>query len=789
MSSIVMAAERVSVGYLAELGRGGDINFRFSNRSSAIEGIRGHQRVQKSRGKRYLSEYRVEQAVVADCGDIIVSGRVDGISFDEVLDLFVVEEIKTIRVAVEEIPDSVLAIYWRQVMLYAYLIALEHGRDELCVQLCFYHLDDKTQTLLKRQMTYSELALEFAQALFLFSELRRDEQHWVGKRTASLQDLPFPYGDYRTGQRDMAVSVFRTISEQSELVLQAPTGIGKTMATIYPALRALDPEIARRVFYVSARTSTQALALDAARDIGSAGGRIRTVVITAKDKICFNPGQPCHPDHCEYARGYYDNLHGTIAALVDEHECFDRDTIESVAREHTLCPFELGLDLASVTDLVIADYNYVFDPVVHLRRFFDGDRRDSIVLIDEAHNLVDRGREMFSAEVTKASYLTLATQLKSVRPRVAAKLRSANRAILTFRNQDKTGFEREGYVVSHHKPEALLKALEAFCVVAEEELREDKGLLEAENLLQCYFDSLRFVRTAEQFDGSYRTLLVNQAGGVRVKLYCVDPATQLKAVFAGLAAAVCFSATLNPSGYFRRLLGTSQDAKWYRLPSPFPRENLGVSIASYIDTSYRGRNDSVESLAQLIEIVIKSAAGNYLVFFPSHEYLQMTYDWFSALFPDINIMPQARTMSDEERKDFLDAFDGQGVCGFAVMGGIFSEGVDLKGEKLIGVIVVGVGLPQMGIERDLIRNHFPEDGFAYAYQYPGMTKVLQTAGRVIRDETDRGIVCLVDSRYTQSRYQDLLPEHWDVHDAKSPIALQAQLNQFWLPRDQGTIKT
>jgi len=789
MSNTPMQTDRVSVGHLTELGREGDINFRFSNRSTPLEGIKGHQRVQKSRGKLYLSEYRIEQTIDIEGSDtqggqVVVSGRIDGVGYRSSDHIFYVEEIKTVRVAVEDIPPSIMAMYWRQAKLYAYLLALENNLSELLVQLCFYHLDDKTETLRQQTFGYADLAMTFADAILLYSALRTEENEWVAQRIESMSPLAFPYSDYRVGQRDMAVSVYRAVSEKSQLVLQAPTGIGKTMATVYPALRALTPEVARRVFYVSARTSTQLMAQQAALDISNSGAKIRTVVITAKDKICFNPGQPCHPDHCEFAKDYYTGLHATVAEVFDNHQHLDRTLIEAAAREHELCPFELGLDLSRLADLVISDYNYVFDPVVYLRRFFEQDKKDSVVLIDEAHNLVDRGRDMFSAVVIKGDFQRLAKRLKQIRPTISKKLSAVNRSILGFKNKDKQGFAKHGHVVTQATPDAVLRSLEVFCAVAEEELRQELPMEHRDELLQCYFDSLRFLRTAESFNQHYSTLLFEQGKSIHLKLYCLNPSSQLGEVFSRLAASVCFSATLNPPDYFRNVLGTSDESKWYRLPQPFPADHLGVSIASYIDTSYRGRRDSLGDLIELIHTVLNNRKGNYLVFFPSYDYLLMAHDWMTAYYPQVNIIAQTRSMSDEARAEYLARFDqsssaAEGVCGFAVMGGVFSEGIDLKGERLIGVIVVGVGLPQVGVERDLIRDHFPEKGFAYAYQYPGLIKVLQTAGRVIRDATDKGIVCLVDRRYTESRYRLLLPDHWSPSVVRSCEQLDEGLSAFW----------
>jgi DNA excision repair protein ERCC-2 len=774
-----------SVGEITELCRSGDINFRFSSKSSALEGIRGHQIVQKSRGREYTKEHSVAALLPFGSDEIEIKGRIDGYGYDALRNLYFVDEIKTLRIDIEDIPQYILDSYWMQVSLYAHMLAseLKPSVDELLLRLCFYHLDSKTERVIERQVSCTDLETNFEYANSVLQQTLRQKNEWDNTRIASMESLGFPYGEYRAGQRDMAVSVFKTVNQHQQLVLQAPTGIGKTMATLYPAVQALRPEIANRIFYLSAKTSTQALAQTALKDISAGGAKLRSVIITAKDKICFSPGEPCHPDHCPYAKGYYDRVNNAIEDGLSKTEHFDRHQIESVAREHDVCPFELGLDLSRRCDVIIADYNYVFDPVVYLRRYFESNHVDSVALVDEAHNLVDRGRDMFSAEIIKERYLNLAKLTKDASKLVSRSAQSVNRSILDYLRERKAEFTREGHVSNDEVPLRILNALQKFCTCAEEELREDSSSSWRDTLLDTYFMSLRFVRTAELFSSDYVALVSKRGKETRVKLYCVDPSRQLSSAFDRLAATVCFSATLRPGGYFKAMLGVGRQANWYRLPSPFQSENLLVNVAGYIDTSYRARQHSLDSLIELIAQTIKAKQGNYLIFFPSYHYMLNAHAAFTRRYADIDVQIQERDMSETDREHFLAAFDRQPICAFAVMGGVFSEGIDLKGNKLIGAIVVGVGLPQIGIDRDLIRDHFGESGFEYAYQYPGLVKVLQTAGRVIRGEEDRGIVCLIDSRYMERRYRELLPEEWTINYCMDKNAHQKHLSNFWLESD------
>ncbi|MBO6556004.1 MAG: ATP-dependent DNA helicase [Pseudomonadales bacterium] len=778
----------VSVGDLTTLCRGGDINFRFSSRSSAMEGIRGHQQVQRSRGEHYVPEYPVALSVIEDGREMTISGRLDGIGYDKVRQLFVIDEIKTLRIAVSEIPGSIMDSYWHQVLLYAYMLLQELNTEtRIVVRLCFFHLDESSEETIERLVTRENVTQLFADTVhYYFNYLDRREA-WLDARSKSLAGLSFPYGEFRKGQRDLSVAVFRALDDGGHLVLEAPTGLGKTMGTMYPAVRRLERQEVKRVMYLSAKTQTQQQAKAAVADLRGRGAALRSVVLTARDKVCFSPGEPCHPDHCQYAKGYYDKLPIAIDDILASDRDFTRERVEQLALQHELCPFELGLDLASQCDVIVADYNYVFDPVVYLRRFFEQGVKDSIVLIDEAHNLVDRGRQMFSAELDKEDFLGIARLMSESSPAVARAAKSVNRSILNYCKPNKLRFDELGHLTDSELPLGIIRSLTRFVEVAEEELRMERSDLggRRETLLGVYFDALRFLRTSEWFDDTYIFLIHRVARKQRLHLYCVDPSIRLAEVFDRLAASVSFSATLRPSGFFREMMGIPESSKWYRLPSPFPEERLHVSVATFVDTSYRGRESSADELCTLIHDVISGKPGNYLIFFPSYQYLETIQDRFEQKYPAIPLLVQARNMSDEERCDFLSRFDDASeTCGFAVMGGAFSEGIDLKGDRLIGVVVVGVGLPQVGIERDLIRDHFPGHGFEFAYQYPGMTRVLQTAGRLIRDAKDKGVLCLVDRRYEEDRYLDLLPAYWMPSICRNSGDVRENLFRFWREMSQ-----
>jgi DNA excision repair protein ERCC-2 len=828
--------------------RSGDINFRFSSRSSAQEGIKGHQKVQKSRGEGYIAEKKVIGVFDIEGLKIEVGGRVDGYfieptggSSEEALALqdieqpslsssavkLWVEEIKTTRMDVSQIPANIERLNWGQARVYAHLLALEYklpAQQNVLLKLCYYHLDDEVEYLFEENWSCEELATYFDDLLGRYARWQKKRQAWQARRNSTIADVVFPFSGYRKGQREMAVSVYQTMRHQQQLVIQAPTGIGKTMASIFPSLKAMGEFAYDKLFYLSAKTSGQSMAAAAVNDLREGGLIFRDITLTAKDKICFTPGAPCDSEHCPYAEGYYDKLPLALEETIATDVSLSKSTIEKIARKFSMCPFELSLDLSEISDMVICDYNYVFDPAVYLRRYFIDSKADEVhgkygFLIDEAHNLVDRGRDMFSAELTKETLMVHKREQKDALPLVSKRLNSINSEILKLIRPHKQMLETAGYLILEAYPEKLAKSLRLFCDAAEEWLHEPRGSDQQAELLRVYFDCLRFLRLGELFDGNYCCLILRRSGNTIIKLYNINPSPGLAEGLKRSFASVCFSATMGPQPYFESLMGVSGEANWYKIPAPFDPLHLGVFVPRYISTIYRDRDNSLNELVMLIADIVSHRTGNYLVFFPSYAYLNEVYENFRDRFPQFNTINQKSSMDDDARQAFLEKFEPSPeeeteeepdeesaersrkntLVGFAIMGGVFGEGIDLKGNKLIGVVVVGVGLPQLGIERDLIKHYFngelasasmPENyrehargnGFEFAYQYPGINRVLQTAGRLIRSDTDRGILCLVDNRFNEHRYQRLLPEHWNVEGVKSPAHLNRAVRDFW----QGT---
>jgi DNA excision repair protein ERCC-2 len=604
---------------------------------------------------------------------------------------------------------------------------------------------------------------------------------WRKKRDDSLRRLDFPYHTYRGGQRAMAVEVYRTIRDNKQLMAQAATGIGKTMAAVFPAVKALGEQLITKVIFLTART-TGRLAAEAAFDLlRKHGACLKTLSLTAKEKICFNPQIGCDPELCEYAKGFYDRINTAMAAAFAV-DALERSRISSIAREFKVCPFELSLEMVNWVDGIIGDYNYAFDPNVMLKRLFLENHDRHAVLVDEAHNLVDRAREMFSAQLGKESVLALRRSLKPHLPGLYRQLGKVNTALAAARRRCR---EAGGQLVEAAPPQALIEHLIIFLRSTERWLMKNIKASFREELLTLFFDCMRFVRVAETYDRHYATLLESLNGNFKIKLYCLDPSLQLKEAWSRCCAAVLFSATLTPAEYFITVLGCARDTGCLNLPSPFSAANLGVFVAPHLSTYFRDRKASCKDISDAIAALVRCRVGNYFVFFPSYEYLNLIHAQFTCDYPEIATLVQTTAMDENQRELFLEQFSEtleKSLVAFGIMGGIFGEGIDLKGDRLTAAIIVGVGLPGIGLERELIReyyNHVNEKGFAFAYQYPGINRVMQAAGRVIRSEQDRGVILLIDRRYAQSGYRELLPAHWQLRWTAGADALQSALAGFW----------
>ena len=770
----------VSVRELVEYSlRSGDLNLTFFSTERPVQGMYIHQSIQAARPAGYTPEVVIRHTVETGEYQLHIGGRIDGVYDDG--KRIVIDEIKTTRKALANVQDEDDKIHWGQAKCYACIYAMQNNLPEIDVQMTYYQVEEGERIEIRRNFSTSSL-------IAFFEALVSDYLHWADKvvkwmelRNRSINQMIFPYHDYRQGQEEMINASGAAIEDGVPMLIEAPTGIGKTMAVIFPSVRALASGQVDRVFYLTARTTGRNTAEHCLDTLRANGLRCKHLSITAKEKICFDTTKSCSGDDCEYARGFYDRIN---EALTDafEAEDFTRERIVSIATKHKVCPFEFSLELSLWVDMIICDYNYFFDPRVYLRRFFENGDSNSVVLVDEAHNLVERSREMYSAVLRRQQVNTLTRSLRRRLPQLYRALGKVN-AWMTRAGEQIP--EDESDMALEDFPGDLCEILRKFTKKAEQWLsRNEKSKLRDE-MLEFYFDVRRFLNTADRYDANYATYYSRIGRDMAVKMFCVDPSEHLRAKLKKCRSAVFFSATLKPMEYFARLFGCDGDTRALSLPSPFPTENLCVLVAGKISALYRYREFTKHEVARMIAALVDKKQGNYLIFFPSYEYMKMVHGIFRQRRPQVRVIMQKPNMSERERDEFLDNFstpsDGF-LTGFVVMGGFFAESIDLVGERLAGAAIVGVGFPQISVERELVKAYFDNQngsGFAFAYQVPGMIKVLQAAGRVIRSESDRGIVMLIDTRYTRVPYSLMFPEGWHPHFVGSVDKVAVLLQEFW----------
>jgi DNA excision repair protein ERCC-2 len=755
---------KISVRNLVEFVlRSGDLDSSFSAGDRALEGARIHRKIQKAYGPNYTAE--VTLAWRYETADVVleIGGRADGLIAEG--DAVILDEIKTTTRDLDEIEEGSHPLYWAQAKSYAFIYASQNHLESLAVQLTYAQVETQELKRFRKSFSLAELTVFFDDVIRRYLDWAKTLREWSVLRTESIKAIDFPFTSYRKGQRELAVAAYRAIAGGKKLFVQAPTGIGKTMATLFPAIKAMGEEKIEKIFYLTARTTTRGLAETAVNRLREKGLKFKTLTLTAKEKICFQGSPDCRPEVCPFAKGHFDRENEAIADIFQQ-DAISRTLVEEYARKHQVCPFEFSLDLSLFVDSVICDYNYVFDPKVYLRRFFQEVTGDYCFLIDEAHNLVDRAREMFSADFSKQPVLEMKRLLKKALPKVRSELTKINNVLLDIRKQWEDMDEQANHIVRKDFYRELLPPLRRFIKQSEKFLAQNEPADFREALMDLYFQANDYIRTSELYDNHYATYTETFDSNVRVKLFCLDPSYLLSEALHRGKSAILFSATLTPLDYFKTILGGEEHDKSIAIASPFPRENLKLMIADSIRTTYRAREQTYDEIVDAVTAAIQQKTGNYLVYLPSYKYQKEIADRFQVQNPMTEVLVQNSGMTDAEREAFLAKFDKDNkntLVGFAVMGGVFGEGIDLVGDRLSGCVVVGVGLPQICLERDIIRNYFDKKmrlGFQYAYMYPGMNKVMQAAGRVIRTEQDRGFVLLIDQRFGSPEYRALFPAHW-----------------------------
>lgn len=785
---------KFSVGAIASFTPAGDINARITHQTSAMEGMQTHQRVQRSRGPAYQKEKTVRTLQSIGQHKLRISGRADGYHPAEQEQPAWVEEIKTTRMPIERIPDSVQQQHHNQLILYGHLICEAEQLPEIELRLNYVNPDSGVETVIARRQSAAVLAEQFDALLGPVITWFSARAEWFQRRNLALQNLSFPFEDFRPGQRQIAEAVYRSSLQDGQLLLQAPTGLGKSMASLFPTLKSLPTTQVEKIFYLSAKTAGQASAEAALGQIHAQRLPIRSLTITAKRKACFNPEQPCDPNYCDYAKGYFDRLPQALEAVRDQPGHWDKLRLKSVAQAHQVCPFELSLDAAREVDVIVCDYNYLFSPGTRLKRFFEERRGRYSVLLDELHNLVDRGQDMFSAEVQKHRFQAAKKDSRAIYPTCVKVLNNVNRAFLALHKSLKT---------SAGEVEVRAEALKPLCTRLQqflthlETLEAPQGL--PPELTQCLFDAHRFLQVYDKLNDDYTSLVLGDQNDSTVRLACLHPGQQLQDGYALADTLVGFSATLSPKAYYQDLLGFKTRAQWLKVPSPFASQKQLTLIATHIPVSFQHRVKAIPALLSLMTTMIAGKRGNYLVFFPSYAFLEDVRAEFEMAFPDTSLHCQTRDMSDHAVTAFTDGFtEASERLGFAVMGGRFSEGIDLKGQRLSGAMIISLGLAPKTLAQDALLRRMqlrrdsesaaiterepgptPDNGYDIAYRIPALQRVIQTGGRVIRSEHDQGIVLLVDPRFNAPDNQAYLPAHWQTKIIQSTAELEVKLKTFW----------
>jgi DNA excision repair protein ERCC-2 len=751
---------KVSIRSLVEyVFSSGSIDLRFRTSQSMVEGTKAHQKLQNAYAEGDLKEVPLQTEVEYNGLTYEIEGRTDGILFED--NEVTIDEIKSTSMELDSIKEVGIPVHWAQAKFYAYIYAKDHHLNQINVRLTYYQVLTEEVKRLVQTFQMAELeafVLETVAEYAPFAEMRL--MH-LKERNESIKTLSFPFEQFRTGQRKLAGAVYKTISDKRNLFAMAPTGIGKTISTTFPSIKAMGEDKCGKLYYLTAKTITRQAAEEAFHLMQENGLTFSSVTITAKEKACLKEQMICQKDYCEFANGYYDRLNEAVLDIYKNESAINRSTIERYAIKHTLCPFEFSLDLSYLADAVICDYNYIFDPRVSLKRLLEDQKRETVLLIDEAHNLVDRAREMFSAELWKSPFLTLKKEYQDSKLSLFVAAKAINALFLALKKEANT---KDASIIDSLSTE-FLEALEQFKAEAEVALLGQAGGKTDEVLLENYFLVQNFLRIYKLIDNRFTIYLEIDRSEVKLKIFCLDPSHQLKQMSKGFRSMIYFSATLMPIDYYQHLLGATDEDYLIGIPSPFRQEQIEFYIEP-LSTRFKDRERTKRQIANLILSFVKNRSGNFLVFFPSYQYMMTVYEEINQEALPFDMLIQTQGMSEEEKEGFLEHFQPEqprSLVGFAVMGGIFSEGVDLKGNRLNGVFVVGVGLPQIGFERDLIKEYFDQigkNGYDYAYVYPGINKVLQAGGRLIRSESDTGLIVLIDDRFRQLKYQKLLPNEW-----------------------------
>lgn len=773
---------RISVRSLVEfILREGDIDNRVSGsmeKDAMLLGGKIHRKIQSRMGTNYTAEVPLKIQMPCDGFVLQIEGRADGVLKDD--GKVLIDEIKGILRSLEHL-EAPVPVHLAQAKCYAYIYAVQNSLKCIDVQMTYCQMETEEIRRFCQKFEFQELQTWFQDLVTQYEKWAKFEIEWRNVRNDSIRQIEFPF-PYREGQRDLVVSVYRTILRKKKLFIQAPTGVGKTMATVFPAVRAVGEGLGEKIFYLTAKTITRTVAEQAFSLLKEKGLLYKTITLTAKEKICFCEEAECNPDACPYAKGHFDRVNDAVFDLITHSGDWSREVLEEQAKKHMVCPFEMSLDVSNWADAVICDYNYAFDPQAHLKCFFsESGKGEYLFLIDEAHNLVERGREMYSASLYKEDLLEVRKLVKAEDPKLAKGLSECNQQFLELKR------ECEHYQILKSVSHIALKLMNVLSKL-EDYLEECKDAEKKKRVLDFYFAVRSFLNIHDIMDENYVIFSeMMEDGRFQIKLFCVNPAVNLQNYLEQGNSTIFFSATLLPVHYYKKLLSVEKDDYAVYAHSSFPQENKFLFIGTDVSTRYTRRGESTyQRFARYIAVMAEQKKGNYMAFFPSYRFLEEVHTCFlECVDHEVDSICQVSYMDEEQREEFLEEFEQErekSLVAFCVMGGIFSEGIDLTDDKLIGAVIAGTGLPQVCTEREILKQYFNAadmDGFDYAYLYPGMNKVLQSAGRVIRTESDRGVILLLDDRFRAMRYREVFPREWQQYQLGSVKNLEQEIRTFW----------
>ncbi len=760
--------------------KSGSLESSFTGINRRLEGTLVHKRLQKEAGKNYHPEQVLKTDIEQNGIIYHLSGRCDGVIYED--GEIVIDEIKTVSVPLLFIEEDTYPAHWGQAVFYACIVAGQLEVNSVTVQLTYYNVDTDQVKFIRKEYTSEQLDERVGEILSMYERWALMARSHAVNRNSRIREMRFPYEEYRDGQRELSAAVYRTIQDSHRLFVCAPTGIGKTMAALFPALKSFDKEETEKVFYLTAKTMTSLQAASSVKRLYERDPQLelKTIVITAKDKSCFLDERNCSPLACPYSEGYYDRINDVVYESLQRYSFFDPELIYRIARENCVCPYELSLDLSEWCDVIICDYNYLFDPQARLQRFFSDEKQAYVFLVDEAHNLPDRVRDMYSRDLSLRGFRAVR---KKYTGRDRKLVRALNRAIKSFSELLETLEEEDlaekvyadGYSLTEPRLRLFMKECSDF-------FERNRSEETDPDLLQLYFDTSFFLYVYDQFDERYAAVATRNGSDVTLRLFCMDPSGHIDAALEKGEASILFSATLTPVDYY--INQTGGKGRYVSIPSPFPQDNLCLLTARYIDTRYSKRRSSVQLICSAARKLYKAKKGNYIIYFPSYRYMNMCADEYRRMYPEDELTVQGLDMDETSKKQFLSAFEEKDdILAFCILGGIFGEGIDLTGDRLTGAGIVSVGLPQVNTYSNLLRDYYDSvglDGFKYAYQYPGMNKVMQAVGRIIRTETDKGTALLMDQRFSTGAYLKNMPVHWNhLISVGDPCDLDDILAYFW----------